>query len=275
MGTEPAKPNKISSKTKLNYVVDFVTLLLILAMIGTGVVIRYVLPPGSGGHGGGERWLLWGLDRHEWGGLHFWLAVGLAAVMLLHVALHWKWICGVTRRWIGRLRNGGVRLAHRTAYGLAFLALVTLLLAGFVSMSFSSVEVIEQQNRGYGRRHLEASEPRAFPASSQAEPDRAIAESLDEHHSPEHHSPEHRAPARAHLNRKHSHADHDASVRGSMTLREVARQSGTSVAWLKERLGLPSSVPDGARLGRLKRRYGFEIDDVRRAVATHGKHDGP
>jgi len=270
METEPATASEISKKTKLNYAVDFITLLLILAMIGTGVVIRYVLPPGSGGHGGGERWLLWGLDRHDWGGLHFWLAVGLSAVMLLHVALHWKWICGVTRRWIGRLRDGGNRLARRTAYGLAFFVLVTLLLAGFVYLSYSSVEVLPGQSRGHGRHLVSTSEPRALPARPIAEPERPNAESDDEHQGPEH-----RASARAPSKRKHSHADHGAVVRGSMTLREVASRSGTSVDWLKERLGLPSSVPSGARLGRLKRRYGFEIDDVRRAIATRGKRDGP
>lgn len=41
--------------------------------------------------------LLWGLTRHEWGDYHYWIALGLLAVLSLHLFLHWKWIVGVVR----------------------------------------------------------------------------------------------------------------------------------------------------------------------------------
>ncbi|HUO10433.1 MAG TPA: DUF4405 domain-containing protein, partial [Phycisphaerae bacterium] len=59
-------------RNTLNFVMDVVLAVLAAGMIGTGLVMRYILPPGSG------QWrLLWGLGRHDWGDLHFWLAAGI------------------------------------------------------------------------------------------------------------------------------------------------------------------------------------------------------
>ena len=80
-----------------NFWTDVVLFSQMLALLVTGVILKYGLPPGSGrGHGwgrhhGGPRELL-GLRRHEWGDVHFWIAVSLVAVLLLHLALHWGWI---------------------------------------------------------------------------------------------------------------------------------------------------------------------------------------
>jgi hypothetical protein len=234
----------LSGKTKLNYAVDLVTLLLILAMVGTGIVIRYILPPGSGGHGGGERWLLWGLDRHDWGGLHFWLAASLASVLLVHMILHWKWVCGVTRRWIGRIQGRAATRSRRTAYGVAFLVLLVALVGGFTWWCGSSVEILPGEEHGHGRHSLSPGETHV----TQAHADVATSD-------------------RTRGDTEHSHPTEGVVVRGNMTLSEVARESGLTVNWLKERLGLPMGVSANERLGRLKRRFGFEIDDVRRAIA--------
>ena len=76
--------------------------LLFLSLIFTGSIMRWVLPPGSGGGGSGGEHLgrgfrggrgavqtLWTLTRHQWGDVHFWIAAALVAFILLHLALHW------------------------------------------------------------------------------------------------------------------------------------------------------------------------------------------
>lgn len=89
--------------------------LLSLGMVGTGVVMKWVLPPGSGGgregmgmgHRGGRGAAptLWDWTRHDWGDVHFWLAVALVAGVLLHLALHWGWIKASTFRYLIPLRR--------------------------------------------------------------------------------------------------------------------------------------------------------------------------
>ena len=83
-------------------VIDVFAFVSFLFLIATGVLIRYVLPPGSGGVAShvdaGRRVLqkpvslVWGLTRHEWGDIHFWLSVIFLIVVALHLLIHWKWI---------------------------------------------------------------------------------------------------------------------------------------------------------------------------------------
>jgi hypothetical protein len=75
-------------------------------------------------------------------------------------------------------------------------------------------------------------------------------------------SPNHIEP---HTNSQ-SGAGADESIRGSMTLGEVAKTHGVTTEALKARLGLPADIADDQRLGRLGREHGLSMDDVRRAV---------
>ncbi len=123
-------------KNTVHFVLDALSLVGMLAVAGTGLLMRFTLPPGSSGK------TVWGLGRHDWGGIHFWIAVGLVAMVTLHVALHWTWVCASLRR-----------LAERTAahprerrdrrpdnlLGLAFLALLVLAGAGFMVVARASV----------------------------------------------------------------------------------------------------------------------------------------
>lgn len=69
----------------------------------TGAVMRWVLPPGTGGRHGGRaagRELL-NMSRHDFGDVHFWIAGIMVLLVLLHLALHWGWIRASTQRIVG------------------------------------------------------------------------------------------------------------------------------------------------------------------------------
>lgn len=73
--------------------------LVFCAMAGTGFLLALRLPPGSRG-GAGLTAL--GLSRHEWGDIHMWLSFAFIALILAHLALHWRWLWQVAakrRRW--------------------------------------------------------------------------------------------------------------------------------------------------------------------------------
>lgn len=123
----------------LNFLVDATAFVGFVFLVSTGVLMRYVLPPGSG-----KRTLVWGLDRHDWGALHFWIAAAFLAVLAFHVVLHGKWILSVLR---GRPRHGsGARLA------LGLVGLFAILALG-VAPLVSPVERLEKA--GPGRSQLE------------------------------------------------------------------------------------------------------------------------
>jgi hypothetical protein len=128
----------------LNFLVDAVAFVGFVFLVSTGVLMRYVLPPGSG-----KRTLVWGLDRHDWGALHFWIAAAFLAVLALHLVLHGRWILSVLR---GRPRQGS---AARVALGsVGLLAVVALGVAPLVS----PVERIDRAGPGGG--HLERADLR-------------------------------------------------------------------------------------------------------------------
>ncbi len=87
-------------RSSLNFIVDLVGFINLLALAFTGFIMKYILPPGTGGlgrqlHDGRGREHIedfWSMTRHEWGAVHFYLAVLFLALMTLHIILHWNWI---------------------------------------------------------------------------------------------------------------------------------------------------------------------------------------
>ncbi len=121
-------------KGTANYVLDALSLVVMLAIAATGLLMKFVLPPGSGSLS------VWGLGRHAWGGIHFWLASAVILLLVVHLALHWAWVCASTRgvalRRPPRRRTRGRR---DTALGFVVLACTTLVLAGFVAAAHASI----------------------------------------------------------------------------------------------------------------------------------------
>ena len=58
-------------------------------LLGTGLLLVYRLPPGSRG---GRGLSMLGMGRHDWGDLHFYAALGVVALMLVHLVLNWAWM---------------------------------------------------------------------------------------------------------------------------------------------------------------------------------------
>ena len=111
------------ARPKVNFVVDSCGFAGFVLLTATGVLMRYVLPPGSG-----RFTTLWTLDRHGWGNIHFWLAISLLSVLVIHLFLHWRWIATVVK---GRPREGsGARVALGT---VGLFALLALAIAPFAS----------------------------------------------------------------------------------------------------------------------------------------------
>jgi hypothetical protein len=134
-------------RNTLNLVVDVVTGVVMFGMVATGLVVRFVLPPGSG-----SRRALWGLGRHDWGDVHFWLAVGLGVLVLIHVALHWQWVCATALRLFrrGATEPASVARASRNLAGLGLLVLIFSIFAGFVWLARLNVREARSAQAGRG-----------------------------------------------------------------------------------------------------------------------------
>lgn len=103
-------------KAQLLFVTDAVAFACFIFLISSGLIIRYLLPPGSG------RWAsLWSMNRHQWGDVHFWLAMLFLTVIGIHLAMHWRWVVTMVG---GKIRSCSKR---RKCYGLAAVFVLILL----------------------------------------------------------------------------------------------------------------------------------------------------
>ncbi|MCA9075795.1 MAG: DUF4405 domain-containing protein [Planctomycetaceae bacterium] len=82
------------SRTLLNFWVDFSLLVLFLALLWVEVVLYFLFPPGPAG----EAMTLWGLSVEHWRGFQFGVICLFALDVLLHVMLHWSWVCSVVAK---------------------------------------------------------------------------------------------------------------------------------------------------------------------------------
>jgi len=124
-------------RAKLNLIIDALLLLCLTAIAGIGLLIKCVLVPGY------QRWeiyernvglFFWGLDRHQWGTIHFIIGLVFLALLALHIILHWPIIVATWRKLIP---NHFARLMA----ALIFICITILLLA---FSYFVKPQIIEQ-----------------------------------------------------------------------------------------------------------------------------------
>ncbi|MFA6959422.1 MAG: DUF4405 domain-containing protein [Opitutaceae bacterium] len=80
-------------------------------LAGSGWLLDERLPRGRGE--GGVRPTLLGMGRHDWGEWHTWVGYVVAGLVVVHLALHWRWLVKIAasqKPW---------RLAVGVAVGLA------------------------------------------------------------------------------------------------------------------------------------------------------------
>jgi len=123
------------NRTKLNFWLDSGILLLFLGLLFTGLLMAFGLP-----HGIGRDITLWGLTRHDWGDIHFWVAVTFVAAIAVHFVLHWTWI----------RRTATSKLIKRPAV-VALLAVIVAMAGAFVAAMASapSGEILPEGEHRY------------------------------------------------------------------------------------------------------------------------------
>jgi hypothetical protein len=218
-------------RSRLNFLIDALAFAAFVFLTTTGILMRYLLPPGSG------RWaLLWGLGRHDWGEVHFWIAVILFGLLTLHLVLHWRWVLSMVRG--QRPEASGMRAALGLVGVLGLLALAAAPL----------LAPVEQIGTPAKRGHAVA------PPGTQMVPAHPGA------------APPDVATPRPAAPRTHPDTTGGEDIRGSMTLREAAESAGLPVETLLQRLALPAGTDPDERIGRLRRLFSVGPDEVRAAV---------
>jgi uncharacterized protein DUF4405 len=125
------------TRRQLNLVIDTLALVALAALLLTGALIHWRLPHGSPGQG----LTMLGLDRHDWGEIHFIAAIAFVVLMVVHVWMHWRWCWSMIR---------GENPASRRLRTAVFVVVVVLLIAALASPWLMRVEQTRPGGRGGG-----------------------------------------------------------------------------------------------------------------------------
>ncbi|MCA9972715.1 MAG: DUF4405 domain-containing protein, partial [Anaerolineales bacterium] len=88
----------VSSKTRNNWLIDTAVFLGALLAMLTGVYFLYL--PSGGSAGGANPWVgtVILFARETWETLHTWGGLLMIGAVVVHLAIHWRWIIIMTRR---------------------------------------------------------------------------------------------------------------------------------------------------------------------------------
>ena len=126
------------SRTLLNFWLDTAMLIVFVLLVWTSTVIRFVFPAAVTA----EDWLLWSWNIDQLIGLQFGVLCLFILLVVIHLMLHWTWVCGVLAahylsRDEGKKRN--VDDGTRTLWGVGLLILLLNLMGIAIAAAVLSI----------------------------------------------------------------------------------------------------------------------------------------
>jgi hypothetical protein len=128
-------------RNTFNFWIDLVSFVVFLALAVTGLLIYCVLPPCGSCTGGGcaleNAPTLWGLGRHDFGRIHLYLALATVTLIVIHICLHWTWVCNTLCNLVGLKATSANR---RDLYGILLLILLIALIIAVLYWAKTQVQ---------------------------------------------------------------------------------------------------------------------------------------
>ena len=124
------------SRTSLNFLLDTLLLVIFSSLVFSGVVVRFVFPPASDARG----WLLWGLTYDQWSTVQFAIIAVMTLAVLVHVMLHWSWVCGVVMTRLARSSKAKLDNGTQTIYGVGLMILILNILGLAIAIAALSIQ---------------------------------------------------------------------------------------------------------------------------------------
>jgi len=233
-------------KSDWQYLVDTLLFLSIVGIALVGFLIGLVIPKGPTAPESTKYFI--GLHRHQWSNIHFYLSIAFVVFVIIHILLSWKWIRNKSRQIFKKRWN--------TA--LIFTAIASVML---IILFWALYPRVPGANEGYG---VGAAERVKYQPLSEREPP-----PQEEKRGVREHEQIQEAEHEQKLTRGISAEDQSGIlITGRMTLYDMGKETGISARRIADKLNLPSDVSLDEGLGRLRRRYGFSVQDVRDAIAS-------
>ena len=237
-------------KTDWQYLVDTLLFLCIVGIVFIGFSMGLVIPKGPTASESAKYFL--GLHRHQWGNIHFYLSITFTVLVIIHLVFSWNWIKGKSRQ---IFKKGWRSILVLTA--LASILVLTLFWAFYPRVPGAYEDHGVRAGAKAKQRNL-SGEGLPVHKEEYAEPqEQQVQGKEEEEHE---HEPK--------LTRGVMAEDQSGIlITGRMTFYDIQKETGIPARKIADKLGLPESTPLNDTLGRLRRRYGFSMQDVKDAVA--------
>jgi hypothetical protein len=150
------------NRTQLNFVVDGLLFLTLLVVLVATAITDAVFPPASQSVG----WRLLGLTLDGWMRIRLILLVTFTVLTMVHLMLHWKWICVTAAQQVSLLTGVRMRLneSYETLVGVGLLVgILHVLGIVFLAASFALTPPEEGQEAS-------GSPPESAPAPAPVKP---------------------------------------------------------------------------------------------------------
>ena len=118
----PKRAKSKLNKTIVNFWLDAFLLMLFTVVLLVTAIVRFVFPAGTAADG----WTLAGWSYDQWVDVQT-VAISLLALgVLVHVMLHWTWVCGVIASRLSRKRDKKAKIEDgtRTLWGVGLLIIL-------------------------------------------------------------------------------------------------------------------------------------------------------
>jgi len=290
------------NKTKLNFIIDILLLLVMSAIAGIGFLIKYVLLTGE------QKWIKFGanidqtflgLDRHGWGYIHLVLGFICIGLLILHIIFHWKPIVSMYRHYFNRLKRKNFIAAIFLVFCLLLIIIPFFVKPknldiargqghfyrtnqNAVSLENTDRTPLGQRNGGLGRGNTdrmtrtENTAPRNYGSQGQRggnqERDYSDHSKITEKEAL---SDEHSAHEMTDTPHDIDHREHQSTgnkslyIRGYMTLKNVSDKYNVPVSYLKKGLGIRDNESENTRLGILRKQYDFRMSQIEKIITDY------
>ena len=250
----------MKAKWKYNYLIDAAMFLLMMAVAGIGLLMKYILLPGRDAHllyGRQVEVLFLGMDRHVWGKIHFIVSLVLLALLALHIILHWNQVVCLFRNLISSRR---VRIVTTWIFTGASIVLLAFPLV--VRPELTSLEPLRQFSRtdslGLGLGRYARGDTLPAPAAVLPPADRGAGG-------------QRRAVLPVDTTATEHEAEHERTllIQGYMSLQQVSELYEVPVSHLLEKLGIEDARLGRERLGWIRRSYNFTMSDIEDIIRAY------
>ncbi len=126
------------SRSAFNFLLDTILLILYSALLCSSSVLRFVFPPAAEADG----WTLWSLTYEQWNDVRFGFLAAMTFGILLHLILHWNWVCGFVATRLSKRSAARIVLddGTKTLYGVSMLIVVVTAFGALIGLAVIMVQ---------------------------------------------------------------------------------------------------------------------------------------